>query len=267
MLNDDGTPIFYNEYLELWQNGYKKTNDENINEKYQEISKSLGHFAEINHQFISIFNTKSQKVLYLSTNYLEVMGYKCTEDEYKKYSVLYWMRDMPINQSWFFMQMSLFFRNTVQPLLKSNPDARSLKWYLHNFKLKPPGSYSHNISLTCSGLEFLTDGNMLIMLLIIKDVASLVKENTKWWAEFTINEKQRYHYHETNKNFVEGGVFSKREMEIFNLIKEGQNTKEIAEKLFISTHTVEKHRKNMLDLSGAKDFSSLIQICSIGNIV
>ena len=268
-LNDfeNDLPVFYTDYLALWQEVQKKVTDESINTKYAEISKTLGQFAELNNQFISIFNTETQKVLFLSNNYLKVMGYNCKEEDYKKYSVMYWMRDMPINQSWFFMQMSLFFRNTVQPLLKANPQDKSLKWYLHNFKLTPPGSYKHNISLTCSGLEFTQNGNMVVMLLIIKDIASLVKENTKWWAEFTINGNQRFHYHESGKKFIKGSIFSEREKEVYTLIKEGFDTKSISEKLFLSIHTVEKHRKNMLEFTGAKDFSSLIQICTLGNII
>jgi DNA-binding CsgD family transcriptional regulator len=264
---EENLPVFYNDYVAVWQEVHKKVPDDSVNAKYEEISKTLGQFAELNNQFISIFNTKTQKVLYLSTNYLDIMGYNCSEEDYKKYSTLYWMRDMPLNQSWFFMQMSLFFKNTVQPLLKANTSSKSLKWYMHNFKLTPPNSFKHNISLTCSGLEFLPNGNMLVMLLIIKDVASLVKENTNWWAEFNINNEEKYYYHETNKKFIKGSILSDREKEILILVKAGFDTKQIAEKLYISTHTVEKHRKNMLEFTGAKDFSTLIQICTLGNII
>ncbi len=264
---EEDLPVFYTDYIALWQDANQKMSDDSINTKYVEISKVLGQFAEINQQFISIFNTKSQKVLFLSNNYLDVMGYTCTEEDYKKYSTIYWMRDMPLNQSWFFMQMSLFFRNTVQPLLKQAGEFRAIKWYLHNLKLTPPGSYTHNISLTCSGLEILPNGNMVVMMLIIKDVQSMVKEKTSWWAEFDINNGNKFSFHEKVKKFSKGSILSDREKEILNLIKTGLDTKEIAEKLFLSPHTVEKHRKNMLEFTGAKDISSLIQLCVLGNII
>ncbi|MGL4630669.1 MAG: response regulator transcription factor [Leadbetterella sp.] len=263
----DDLPVFYNDFVELWKDSKQKVNDASIDAKYLEMSKMLGQFAEINRQFISIFNIKSQKVLFLSNNYLEVLGYTCTEEDYKKYSVVYWMRDMPLNQSWFFMQMSLFFKSTVQPLLKKAGDIKSLKWYMHNFKLTPPKSGLHNISLTCSGLEFLSNGSMIVMMLIIKDVKGLVKEKTPWWAEFDINDGTKYYYHEKDKKFAKGSILSDREKEILNHIKNGLDTKEIAEKLFLSPHTVEKHRKNMLEFTGARDISSLIQICGMGNII
>jgi DNA-binding CsgD family transcriptional regulator len=265
--NSTPTPIFYDDFIALWTEMNKQTSDEPINTKYLELSKLLGQYASLNNQFISIFNTKTQKVLYLSDNYLDVMGYGCTEDEYKRWSTIYWMRDLPLAQSWFFMQMTLFFKNTVQPKLKKAGENKSLSWYMHNFLLKPPGSYLHHISLTGSGLELMPDGSMLIMLLIIKDVGSLIKENGPWWAEFHINGEEKYSFHQNDKKFQKGSILTDREYEILNLIKDGKDSKTIAEQLFLSTHTVDKHRKNMLETTGAKDISTLTQICQMGKII
>ena len=51
---------------------------------------------------------------------------------------------------------------------------------------------------------------------------------------------------------------SEREVEILNLIYQQFNTKEIAEKLYISERTVEGHRKNMLDKTKSKNVVGLI---------
>ena len=259
--------FFHQDYVQHWKELNQKTSDEPINAKYAELSKLLGQYATLNNQFISIFNTKNQRVLYMSDNYLNVMGYKCTEEEYKKWSTVYWMRDLPLAQSWFFMQMTLFFKNTVQQKLREAKDQKSLTWYMHNFLLQPPNQELHHISLTGTGLELMPDGNMLIMLLIIKDVGSLIKENGSWWAEFCINNQDKYCFHQDNKKFVKGSVLSDREREILLLVREGKETKTIAEQLFISPHTVDKHRKNMLEYTGAKDISTLLQICEAGKII
>ncbi len=265
--NNSQLPIFHDDFAALWSEMNKQTVDEPINTKYLELSKLLGQYASLNNQFISIFNTKTQRVLYLSNNYLDIMGYGCTEEEYKRWSTVYWMRDLPLAQSWFFMQMTLFFKNTVQPKLKKAGNAKSLSWYMHNFLLKPPNSTLHHISLTGSALELMPDGSMLIMLLIIKDVGSLIKENGSWWAEFHINGQEKYAFHQANKKFQKGSILTDREHEILKLIKDGKDTKAIAEQLFLSTHTVDKHRKNMLETTGAKDMTTLIQICQMGKII
>ena len=260
-------PFFHEEYIQIWKEVNQKTSEGPINAKYEELSKLMGQYAALNHQFISIFNTKSQQVLYMSDNYLDVMGYRCTEAEYKRWSTLYWMRDLPVAQSWFFMQMTLFFKNTVQKKLKVAQEQKSLTWYMHNFLLTPLGEKLHHISLTGTGLELMPDGNMLIMLLIIRDVETIIKENSPWWAVFNINNKEQYYFHQNDKKFQKGSILSEREKEIVLLIKAGYDSKLIAEQLNISIHTVDKHRKNMIEFTGAKDMSCLIQLCEIGNII
>lgn len=266
-LSGDSTPIFHQEYVEIWKEMNKKSSDEPLVKKYEELSSMIGQYAKLNNQFVSIFNTKSQRVLYMSDNYLNILGYNCTIDEYKRWSTLYWMRDLPFAQSWFFMQMSLFFKNTVQDKLKKAGEGKSLTWYMHNFRLKPPGGSQKNISLTGSGLELTADGSMHVMMLIIKDVKPIIKENNTWWAQFLINGEEKYHYHHVDAKFKKGMILSEREAEILALISQKYDSKQIADLLSISVQTVDKHRKNMLEYTGAKDISSLQQICDIGNIL
>jgi DNA-binding CsgD family transcriptional regulator len=51
-----------------------------------------------------------------------------------------------------------------------------------------------------------------------------------------------------------------REREIMQLISKGLSTKEIAGKLFISFHTVESHRKNLLAKFNAKNSVELLTL-------
>jgi DNA-binding NarL/FixJ family response regulator len=51
---------------------------------------------------------------------------------------------------------------------------------------------------------------------------------------------------------------SEREMEVLMLITQGKNTKFIADKLFLSTHTVYTHRKNILKKLSCKSAAELI---------
>lgn len=53
-------------------------------------------------------------------------------------------------------------------------------------------------------------------------------------------------------------ALSKRELEITKLIAEGLNAEEIAEKLFISSHTVRTHRKNILKKTNSKNTIQLV---------
>jgi DNA-binding CsgD family transcriptional regulator len=52
--------------------------------------------------------------------------------------------------------------------------------------------------------------------------------------------------------------FSYRELEIMRMLKEGKTSETIAERLFISRHTVDTHRRNMLLKTGCKSTIELI---------
>ncbi len=52
---------------------------------------------------------------------------------------------------------------------------------------------------------------------------------------------------------------TRREKEVLRLLFEGLTTQEIAEKLFISSHTVDSHRKNLLSKFDAKNTTSLLR--------
>jgi DNA-binding NarL/FixJ family response regulator len=62
------------------------------------------------------------------------------------------------------------------------------------------------------------------------------------------------------RDFVscQGVRISTRELEIIRLISEGYSTKEIAEMLFLSTHTVTTHRKNILTKLNVNNTAGLV---------
>lgn len=56
-----------------------------------------------------------------------------------------------------------------------------------------------------------------------------------------------------------GELISPREKEVVALIAEGLTTKEIASKLFLSKHTIESHRQNILLKLGIKNSAELVK--------
>jgi hypothetical protein len=55
-----------------------------------------------------------------------------------------------------------------------------------------------------------------------------------------------------------GIPYSDREFEIIKLIESGMNSDQIADKIFLSVHTVNTHRRNILNKSGKETMSELI---------
>ena len=62
-------------------------------------------------------------------------------------------------------------------------------------------------------------------------------------------------------------LLSERELEVLQMVSFGASSKEIADKLFLSTHTVTNHRKNMLNRSGCGNLAELIRVAIEENLL
>lgn len=62
-------------------------------------------------------------------------------------------------------------------------------------------------------------------------------------------------------------VISEREIDVLKLLVEGNSNKEIADKLFISTHTVMTHRKNIAQKTGIRSVSGLTIYAVVNKII
>ncbi|HEX2868187.1 MAG TPA: LuxR C-terminal-related transcriptional regulator [Ignavibacteriales bacterium] len=66
---------------------------------------------------------------------------------------------------------------------------------------------------------------------------------------------------------IQTGTLSDRETEVLKLLVTGNSNREIAEKLFISPHTVITHRKNISQKTGIKSVSGLTIFAVVNNII
>ena len=82
-----------------------------------------------------------------------------------------------------------------------------------------------------------------------------------------IHEKVKHVF--SQKEFVESENenLSKREIDVLKLVALGYSNKEIADKLFISTHTVMSHRKKITEKLGIKSISGLTVYAIINHII
>lgn len=62
-------------------------------------------------------------------------------------------------------------------------------------------------------------------------------------------------------------AISKREHEVLNLMAKGLNSPQIAEKLFLSYHTVEKHKQNLRQKTSTKTSAQLINYVWANNLI
>ncbi|QGY48204.1 hypothetical protein GM418_23920 [Maribellus comscasis] len=79
-------------------------------------------------------------------------------------------------------------------------------------------------------------------------------------ADFFENENEAVLEHE-------GEELSTREKEVLKLVALGNSNKIIADKLFISVHTVISHRKNITEKLGIKSISGLTVYAIINQVI
>ena len=94
--------------------------------------------------------------------------------------------------------------------------------------------------------------------LLVKGENYFSEEVKKIYTENSFSRKKR-------TGFVP--ELSKREKEVLKLITEEYTAKEIAEKLFISQHTVESHRKNIFSKLNVKNMAGLVKYTIENNLL
>jgi DNA-binding CsgD family transcriptional regulator len=75
---------------------------------------------------------------------------------------------------------------------------------------------------------------------------------------YYLGEDLSYFRYPDDELLMTGNVFSKREFEIIKLIEKGHSSEQISEQLFLSLHTVNTHRRNILYKTGKANISELI---------
>ncbi|MCB9226586.1 MAG: PAS domain-containing protein [Chitinophagales bacterium] len=113
--------------------------------------------------------------------------------------------------------------------------------------------------------EFSEQGNIISNLSIVSDVTDLIKTNYVKWDLNTpaiyLEDFKKTIYTE----FID--FFTSRELEIIRLVFQNKTSEFIAQNLFISKHTVNTHRKNILKKSNCKTVLELLDFCNINGII
>ena len=96
------------------------------------------------------------------------------------------------------------------------------------------------------------------------NISHLTKVNNYQAIVASITGEQQYVYLDVLNNGkppVRSIVLSRREKEIVSQIARGLASKEIASKLCVSVHTINTHRRNILQKAGVKSSGELVSRC------
>jgi len=109
-------------------------------------------------------------------------------------------------------------------------------------------------------------GNPLLYLQYRYDISHLVKS----CVGLLINaddETLRWHYNVNKQCLEQVNLLSAQEKKILASLAEGRSSKEIAELLFISSHTIDTHRRNLLKKTNCIDTTALVSFAKMTGMI
>jgi DNA-binding CsgD family transcriptional regulator len=243
MLKDSGQYKLFFEFMKAYSlAGFKGI------DRGDSLILTLEEMMDENNQFLSVFDMLHMKTLFVSQGIIKILGVK-PED-----------------------LTSYHFKEATHPddLKRQELGLVQLFKIAHELFVAKKGEMviSSNIRLRIPGGNYinqLMQGYLFFSLLPIETVYMIhINTDISWYKKM----KHGYHYYmgydlsyfryPDEELLMTGNIFSEREFEIIKLVHEGLDSAKIAEKLFLSKHTVNTHRKNILEKTGKAHISELI---------
>jgi DNA-binding CsgD family transcriptional regulator len=227
---------------------------------YSEMDRMVNEFSKNESSLKIIIDLTKFQLLAISNNLEELFGY--TKEEFKKDKI-------------FIFLSSIRFEHILTPITY-------MRWGVHVFKqqtektpfealkvticginIKPKNGKEMRVLIRIMPIELAKNGYPKICIITYDNITHLLKPNTQWWGRVCYGEDfpDKYHYLSTDKKYENEDIITAREIEVLKFISEGLESKDIGKKMFISPHTVDNHRRNAVQRTGARDTTALVQIC------
>lgn len=233
--------------------------------RVKEIEKNNLH----NQELLIVFSLMDFKPLYFSKSIQQISDYE--PEELLKFKTFLFFKVAGIRNIDFPFKAALWAKDfqKTRKEKKCNTGVRSD--YYFGLKMKKKTGEKVITSLRMKILHGKNDELPSNVVIVLSDITHLFKGDF-YCARFSVDipgsdEKLTKFYRSSGVFKKTKDLVTKRELEILLKSKKGLNNKEIGQALFISTTTVEQHKKNMLKKTGAKDITSLIHLCSMCEVL
>jgi DNA-binding CsgD family transcriptional regulator len=274
MLNSFSPAQLINKILKL-QNGIY---DSEMGKKIVLNDNYLNEFSDSEKSVKLVFDHINFKVLSISQNVKSLSGHSI--EAFKKFNMLYVLNLFTLDHYdfihvWLKWIIKLHQKFGDQALsveyntgLKIDLADISIKQSICGVKLKHKDGHILRVMLRHYPLEKMENGIATVAAITIDDISHLMKSDFYWGRiERGTEEKEIYHIKSTYPEDKLGDIFSNREIDILRMLAQGKESKEIAAITFISSHTVDNHRRNMINKIGVRDTTGLIQICRMMGVI
>jgi DNA-binding CsgD family transcriptional regulator len=253
------TPEIFNELCRLWQN-----------QPYGQVQINYEHYIQENPTLEIILNNspcvtwildmRTLHFAYLSKNIREIFGYD--NRAFAEIGLAYFnqiVHPEDLCPTWHMVK-------EIWECLMALPTYQRKQHKLNfSYRIVKPDKTILNILEQNSVLQLDDRGNITHIMGVCSDISQLDKTAEKITEVVPATEKPVFF--NGSANTVLPGILSKRELQIVKLIAAGYKSRDIAEKLFISFHTVNTHRQKIIEKTNTKNTGELIQYVMNSNLI
>ena len=222
-------------------------------EKYQILDKKENSLPCV----MYLLDYKREKFIYLSSEIYDLIGYTSNnliENSYQLYLDYFHTEDKNEFKGPIFENLIGYIKSQTKKTIKNIQF--SINYRIQN----KHGDYVKILDQFVI-LEVDSDKNPLLILGILSDITSHKNDNK---MVLTINQRNPDLNFQSKKQmtkvFSKKPTFTARQKQIIELINNGSSSKEIAVKLDLSIHTVNAHRRKLLDKFDCKNTSELLNL-------
>lgn len=246
--------------IDIYQEVFDSINDYNkeiVNIHIKKL-KELDAFLLPSQSFFILTNTINNSYEFVSKNFEKTLGLSI--EKMKKEGVPYWFGQHHPNdlKTWLNILNELMsFTMSEVPV----EDRKKLS-YTWNLRIKNSKGVYVNLHKHQTPIAFDQTGKPIVGIshntvtsenFHLPIIASIKKLNDH-------DEYETIFYKNYTQNLLTDGL-SNREMDVLRLLALSNTSKEIAQKLFISPHTVDGHRRKIIKKTGLKSTGEIIQYC------
>jgi DNA-binding CsgD family transcriptional regulator len=245
---------------------YQSSGEEPV-ERYAQLDRVVNELSRNENSLKMVFDNVHGKLLAMSESFEAMTGY--AQAEINKYGIALYLKVFTFDHFFAPVIMSKWNIRIIEQMeTAKNVNYWDLRMTMCGFKVKRKNGQLRRAMMRFIPLEMDEKGRVKVYLITGDDVTHLVKSDA-YWGRITYGNdtKYKFSYESNSKKSQNKDILSEREIEVLQLISEGFESKEIGEKLFISSHTADNHRRNALARTGAKDTTALIQICRMCGIL
>ncbi len=216
-----------------------------------EIQKGFLQFISPGNLYYYLFDVRKAEFNYLSPDVEKVLGYSSREMNFKKYLSLLHPDDTEY-LILFESRIVAFYQNLMPEKVPTYKFCYDLRVRAKN------GKYLRILQQTIP-VKSVNDENSILTLGIHTDITHLKKKGIPVLSFISQDGGQSFFdvFSDTGQANAEY-VLTTREKEIVRLLAEGCQSKDIAQRLCISSHTVKTHRKNILAKTGMKTTAEVV---------